>query len=88
MTKSDSSEHFGPSDCYVDFPGMPPSPEDDPRYHMVDCIWWVTGINFQFAFIDQECAEHYKHTADSFYGLGDLCRLYCGNRLKAEKRRG
>lgn len=40
-----------------------------------DGLWCVTGINFQFHFIGRKAARIYKETADTFYGLGDLCKL-------------
>jgi hypothetical protein len=59
----------------TEFPTRPPDINEDPRYEVADHVWWVVGINFQFAFFDRHEAEQYKASADGYYGLGDVCSL-------------
>ena len=65
------------------YPDAPPDPSLGPRFRVVDAIWYVIGINFEFAFIDEEVARRYKSSADGFYGLGSVCRLFRADRVKA-----
>ncbi len=65
---------------YTIYPDTPPDPSEDPRYKVIDEIWWVTGINFQFAFIDRDAAEAYCESANSSYHLG-CCTITQGKRI-------